>query len=987
MELKPIHFKHFFSAVHGSSPFPWQQALVDRLAEKDEWPDVLDLPTGTGKTAALDVAVFHLALRATTPGKAAIRIVLVVDRKLVVDDAYIRAKKIEKALASNANSAGETEEERLTISEVAERLGHLAEKRERPLVVQRLRGGIPLENEWVRTPTQPTILCSTVDQVGSRLLFRGYGVSDRMKPIHAGLLGQDSLIFLDEAHLSQPFRQTLSSLQKVGRVGVQTVLLSATLGSKPVTSHKLTAADLRHPILKQRLEAPKPTKLYERPCEGIEEFVRVSADISSDMAERLRRADVPAPAVGVIVNRVFLAREIFDKLKEQHPEYDLLLMIGRSRNVDRAQIIKRLKPLRTCSARRSGTTPLFVVATQCLEVGVDIDLDGLVTQAAPLDALLQRLGRLNRAGRNPHAEGAILTLAEDVAPKVDDPIYGDRIQTTWEALKEFGEDSVVNFGIDQIANWQESRDFSDLVAPRTDAPILMPAYLDLWSQTSPIPNADPDVNLFLHGVPNTSADVSLVWRSDLKEQDIKKNDEKLRESLEELMSLVPPKSGETLAIPLWAARKWLTNDSTDVENVADVPGKDSTGSVRFGSRRRLAFRWAGRNNSRTEVIGGSDLISPGDVLVVPAEYGGCDSFGWAPKYDHPVLDVAEQAAMPDNVAEQTVLPKGYAVRVARDGVRTDRQWRRLAAILAEDSATENHRVDRLIDVFKSVEREAMGHGNQEQERSMRNISTGLKKIQKHALASAITIYPYAKCLTSAGGAIFVVEKGPTGIFESCGASTEDDLLSHSARDAVLLDDHSQDVEDWTKNFCGKLKLCPDLIEDITLAAFLHDAGKADPRFQDMLCGGHAWNQSDNFVLAKSGQPRVRYAWKQSKLPQGWRHESLSVRVAEAHPRFAKARDPSLVLWLIGTHHGFGRPFFSFADDQTSRSLRPCLGIETESISFGLGPESLAFDYDGDDWPRLFEKLKENYGRWRLALFEAILRLADHRASEEGGGVR
>jgi CRISPR-associated endonuclease/helicase Cas3 len=46
-----------------------------------------------------------------------------------------------------------------------------------------------------------------------------------------------------------------------------------------------------------------------------------------------------------------------------------------------------------------------------------------------------------------------------------------------------------------------------------------------------------------------------------------------------------------------------------------------------------------------------------------------------------------------------------------------------------------------------------------------------------------------------------------------------------------------------------------------------------------------------------------------------------------------------------------------------------------------GPQSLAFEHDGVDWAGLYERLKARYGVWELARFEAVLRLADHRASD------
>ena len=79
--LRPADFAAFFAAVHGVQPFPWQDHLLHQVADQGKWPQVLDLPTGTGKTAAIDIAVFHLALDASRGSKrrAPVRIAYVVD--------------------------------------------------------------------------------------------------------------------------------------------------------------------------------------------------------------------------------------------------------------------------------------------------------------------------------------------------------------------------------------------------------------------------------------------------------------------------------------------------------------------------------------------------------------------------------------------------------------------------------------------------------------------------------------------------------------------------------------------------------------------------------------------------------------------------------------------------------------------------------------------------------------------------------------------
>jgi len=949
MTLTGEDFATYFEAVHDAPPFPWQQRLVEQLARDNQWPDVLDLPTGVGKTAALDAAVFHLALQVDEPQRAALRIVLVVDRRLVVDDAHRRARRIAAALRDPAHVA---EPGRAVVEEMAKRLQRLAGEGEDPLVAVRLRGGAPLEHDWARTPTQPTILCSTVDQVGSRLLFRGYGVSDRMRPVHAGLLGEDSLILLDEAHLSEPFQHTLQAVRELGKATVATVVLTATPGrnyERPFGG--LAREDRKHPVLRARIAAAKPARLM-KPV-GSPDPTGTFTRTARELAERLRRGGVAAPAVGVVVNRVDLARTIFSRLREtEDAPFECVLLIGRSRDVARRQVEGKLAPFRTGAEGRDRARALMVVATQCLEVGVDLDLDGLVTQAAPLDALRQRFGRLNRAGRSIPAAASILVTTESLAKKADDPVYGPRVRETWDTLTGIATNDRVDFGVTALDRQLHKAgiDVATLGAPRARAPVVMPAYLDLWSHTAPAPNADPEVGLFLHGIERTPAEVSLVWRSDILAGDLA--DEGAAGKVKGILELVRPRSAEMLAVPIWAARGWLRRWNTArAASVADVPEREDDLDEALSLIDRRAFRWAGVNDPRTGLVSAADL-HPGDVLVVPADYGGCDEYGWAPQGWDTVVDVADDAAWPYR-------GRRLAVRVTPDVAH----WDRLAAALP--SPDDDLDPDALLAALPATDEETPERGRRDVRRELEALrdtrgGTGRIEIQR----------PYG---AADRGAVLVAARGirgaPTGGRTGAQPATEDESLSHMAGRTVSLDDHTASVVAHVERFTTALRLdqCSgsQLAADLRLAAALHDIGKADPRFQLFLAGADWWSRPDGPPLAKSGRRAAQGAWERAELPARWRHEARSVALAPSDARFADAHDPHLVLWLIGTHHGLGRPFFAFADPQDR----------------GQGPQSLAYDFDGCDWPSLFDQLSQHYGIWRLAWLETILRLADHRASE------
>jgi CRISPR-associated endonuclease/helicase Cas3 len=168
------------------------------VIEGGRWPDVVDVPTGLGKTSLIDVAVFAAAAR---PAAARRRVFFVVDRRLVVDEAYEHARRLQRALRTGATGV---------CGQVARALRQDGDDPDAPaLEVTRMRGGLTWSWRWLERPDRHAVVAGTVDQVGSRLLFRGYGGGERLRPIDAALTGRDSLIIVDEAHLAGPFTQTL----------------------------------------------------------------------------------------------------------------------------------------------------------------------------------------------------------------------------------------------------------------------------------------------------------------------------------------------------------------------------------------------------------------------------------------------------------------------------------------------------------------------------------------------------------------------------------------------------------------------------------------------------------------------------------------------------------------------------------------------------------------------------------------------------------
>lgn len=939
-EQPPLCVKDFpevLESIHDHWPYAWQERLLANVASGAEWPAAIAAPTGAGKTAVLDIALFHLALEAgQRERRAPMRIVLAVDRRIIVDQAFERARRIRGRLENATDGT--------VLGRMAERLrsysGH------KPVHIAELRGGMPLEQDWARRPDQPTILCTTVDQLGSRLLFRGYGVSSSMAPVHAGLLGCDALLILDEAHLSRAFEETLAEIGCARRAEPALKLpwgwtaLTATPRADSENTFRLTDKERAEPQIARRLTASKKIELRKALLDPT-----AFANAARQLRDNLRERGETAPVIAVVVNRVPLAREVFEQFHDEE-DADAILLTGRVRPLERDNLIETWRDRlegKHCDAVR----PLYVVATQCIEAGADFDFDAMVSQIAPLDALRQRFGRLARSGnRGDHpAHGLVLATQEEIGKRANDPIYGRAPAETWawleSAAETEGRRKIIDFGPDALDRTLAAKPPQEAcLSPAPSAPPLREADLQALAMTGPKPFPDPIPAMFMHGELRDEAEIALVWRGDIADLETRATDgdREALAGLDELLTLLPPRPAEALRLPLWVARMWLAGgEAAPDDALADIPVTEAADADVVPGRKAPVLRWRGKGDL---VPVAPSQLRPGDVVVLPSARGGCDAFGWAPDFKGNVCDLADAAARP------------FAGR--RAALRLHRAvWPEHAAPWPE--------IAELLEAVASAMEIARACGLPEWE-----------------AASGLTIaQPYGD--DPSAGAVLIAPKGLAGMGEGPAIPSTEGDEGLFAPEPVSLEDHAAAVGAFARRHAEALGLSPDIAHALAQAGCFHDHGKADPRFQSWLRSIEGLPDERKPIAkttVRASPSRQKELRRAAGLPDRWRHEVASVRILAHQLSCMASSHKDLRLWLVGTHHGHGRPFFPHDDNWDEYDI-DILGIR---VPAGPGPDKLDFDWEGKDWARLMDRLHERYGYWGLAFLEACLRLADHRAS-------
>jgi len=499
-------FQDFFRRAYGREadlsfrPYDYQR----RLAE-EPWPEVVDVPTGMGKTAGVALGWLY--------------------RRRILDNS-VTPRRLIWCLPMRV-LAEQTEQ---SIRRWLENLDLLGEPGQGRVSVHLSMGGEAdiRKPRWTEHPEEDAVLVGTQDMLLSRALMRGYGMSRYQWPVHFPLLHHDALWVFDEVQLMGPALPTSSQLEafrrgcatstcgddtcpacrwahaveRVGACPARTLWVSATLQESWLDSvdfrpHRcnglrrvvLEDADLADEAVRSRVGA---RKILERAStrldhEGAKRGSRAYLDA---LAKEIRAAHVAGEQTLVILNRVDRAQELYRRLRRSR-DLPALLLHARFRPAERREIERRLRePAQNSEGR-------IVVATQAVEAGVDLDSRVLFTELAPWSSLVQRFGRCNRAGKHADARAYWIDLDEEVKG-LPEPYTAEALVAARERL-----------GATESASPQDLPPVSE--APELHQVLRRRDLLELFDTDPDLSGFDVDVSPYIRDVGAPQAQV--FWRT------------------------------------------------------------------------------------------------------------------------------------------------------------------------------------------------------------------------------------------------------------------------------------------------------------------------------------------------------------------------------------------------------------------------------------------------------------------------------------------
>lgn len=506
-----LQFKNAFEALTGHAPMPWQEQLYEQF-KNGVFDRPLSLPTGLGKTTVIHIWLLALA---AAREKVPRRLVYVVNRRTIVDQATREAEKLRENLYK--------------VPAVMTRLKAMcATELDKPLGISTLRGEFADNGEWCADPARPAIIIGTVDMIGSRLLFSGYGCGFKRRPLHAGFLGQDTLLVHDEAHLEPAFQDLLDTIKKeqcesmcpdFRPLHVMALTATPRKGEDPI---KLTPLDHQNDVVLKRINARKELKLHDVDDEN---------KAAQRIAELALEHEDSNQAILIFVRKIDGVKTVCDLLRGQQVQ----VLTGIMRGLERDQMAdprkqtgcpifaRFLKPPNAGDneAEQWKITPapgtVYLICTSAGEVGVDISADHLVCDLTPFDSMAQRFGRVNRYGYG-QARIDVVYAADKKANKESNTDYEQARQKTYKLLKQLLQvDDRYDASPKALGKLPEEERL-DAFSPRPRTLTATDILFDAWALTTireKLPGR-PSVEPYLHGISGWEPpETHVAWREEV----------------------------------------------------------------------------------------------------------------------------------------------------------------------------------------------------------------------------------------------------------------------------------------------------------------------------------------------------------------------------------------------------------------------------------------------------------------------------------------
>lgn len=781
-----------------------------------------------------------------------------------------------------------------------------------PMRVVGLRGGLVADRSWVDDPVSCMVLLATPDMWGSRLLFRGYGTSKLARPREAGLLAYDSAVVIDEAHLNRQLEMTARCVSRMAALadvgGVPPLQVISTTATPDESLNETVGVEQRD--LTTRTDALTRRLTAPKPLS----FVRVpdwkpgSPAVARQLVAQAIRAIPSAPTRGQPTTVLCVVNTIRTALQVSQ---SLAEHCGGERV---ALWVGRMRPhdLHTLQGERPH---LFTVDG-------DPDIDVLVTTqtvevgvdidcAALVSEIAPGSAIAQRAGRV-NRLGLL-----DEAPVV---VIGPAESPTRDAPPYRNED------LARAHDWLQSLGQGSDVSPWSLASspppvedlnrlVLSPltvARAGILSETSVDHACDDDLAFWLRDdLDHESAPVGFAVRGPLPDDDA---------DAMSLLASIPVDSVEVFPATLMTARQVLSGVLAHPEKGRAFIVRDETliGVLREGEHGESASFAAAVGSAGAHDLG----LRAGDTLVVDPGHAltvaGVVTADPAPRVGH--IDVLWGGSRGSAVVE----------------VRSQDEHSATPLLDAADSFREDHEEASVEDVNAAI------------------VDLLPDESWRVLLPPLVTGVPVAWA-----AAVPTSELNKDPILRESWTVAEAD---------VTLSQHQTAVAERARAIATACGLGNALTTALESAGAHHDDGKADLRFQRGALGA-----PDGVALAKGrwrSPQEARRSAARHGLPARWRHEQLSVVHADAALSDDKERD--LVLRLVGTSHGHGRPFFPHGVG-TLVGDRRGLGGGADDDLFATGA----------GWADIIERTHQEFGLWGAAYLEALLRAADCQVSQEG----